>query len=158
MTMEKIFKTASNLGWDVEDSNDKVFFFKMYDKMIFKIEVHKTDTVEEFLKNLCDKERELDPSKEAYEWLDDTGHGKYGAPSEMGKVYEIAKDFKEEACLLRKTIVEVEGRKEFVLESMKNIKKIAEEVLHTVQRGDLSDKENKAFGCLVDFVNAMYRL
>lgn len=155
MTMEKIYKIARETGWDVEDVNNKVFFFKSYNGMVFKIEVHKTDTVEEFLKIFYEKERELDPSKEAYKWLDDNGHGKYGAPSEMGKVYETAKKFKDDAWVLRDALIEVADRKKFVLNSMKNIEDIAQEVLQDVQREELSKKEVKALDLLEEFVKTM---
>ena len=37
---------------------------------------------------LLDYYTDYDPSYEAYIWLDDSGHGKNGAPYEMGDVYE----------------------------------------------------------------------
>lgn len=155
VTMEKIFKIARKMNWDVEEADNKVFFFKSYDRMVFKITVEKRDTVEEFLKELCKRERELDPSKEAYKWLDDTGHGKCGAPSEMGEVYKAASKFKADAWLLRDALIEVVDIKEFVLKSMKTIEKIAKEVLQDVQRDELSKKELKALDLLDEFVKAM---
>lgn len=152
VTMEKIFKIARKMNWDVEEADNKVFFFKSYDRMVFKITVEKRDTVEEFLKEFCKRERELDPSKEAYKWLDDSGHGKNGAPSEMGKVYKAAEEFKTEAWLLRDALIEVGHKKEFVLRSMKNIKAIVKDMLQDVQREEFSKKELEALDLLEEFV------
>lgn len=92
MTKKQIEEVAEKLGWTVEFSinngnkwicfencspsgQDLIveFSYVNYDQLV--------DEVEQRYIN-------YDPSYEAYIWLDSDGHGKNGAPYEMGEVYE----------------------------------------------------------------------
>lgn len=53
----------------------------------FGFYIGKQDTLEEFADAVLNYYQGYDPSEEAYLWLDDTGHGRNGAPYEMVDVY-----------------------------------------------------------------------
>ena len=59
----------------------------------FQITVDLGESIYEFKENLYSLYSNFDVSEETYIWLDDSGHGKNGAPYDMKDVYE---DF--EAC------------------------------------------------------------
>lgn len=46
------------------------------------------DDAEQFVENIREYANDFDVSYETYLWLDDTGHGKNGAPYDMKDVYE----------------------------------------------------------------------
>ena len=100
MTRKQIEKAAEATGWNVTiDKRDKKegggydIAFQMYADF-------EQDVNEEFyVKHLEDIKREVyerwenyDPSEEASLWLDDTGHGKNGAPHDME---DVLNDMKE---------------------------------------------------------------
>lgn len=53
----------------------------------FGFYIDKQDSLEEFGNAILNYYHGYDPSEEAYLWLDDSGHGKNGAPYEMIDVY-----------------------------------------------------------------------
>ena len=53
------------------------------------------DTLDELLEKIGEYHYYYDPSEEAYLWLDNTGHGKNGAPYDMKDVYEDMEACKE---------------------------------------------------------------
>jgi len=53
------------------------------------------DDLENLIGNLSFIHRNFDCSEEAYIWLDDTGHGKNGAPHDMKDLYEDMEACKE---------------------------------------------------------------
>lgn len=54
----------------------------------FFVEVEEGDNLQELFFNLFNYYESFDVSYETYLWLDETGHGKYGAPYDMKDVYE----------------------------------------------------------------------
>lgn len=103
MTRKQIEKAAEATGWNVTiDKRDKKegggydIAFQMYTDF-------GQDVNEEFwVKHLEDIKHEVyerwenyDPSEEASVWLDDTGHGKNGAPHDMEDVLNDMKDVEE---------------------------------------------------------------
>ena len=97
MTKTKIQKIAEQLGWEVDwqkdiKGNSSVWFSKASPfGQDFSFEVYFVtykeipEKVEEYYDN-------YDASYEASLWLDSDGHGKNGAPYEMGDVYQDMKD------------------------------------------------------------------
>jgi hypothetical protein len=53
------------------------------------------ETIEELAMKLTDYHAEYDVSEETYLWLDNTGHGKNGAPYDMKDVYEDMEECKD---------------------------------------------------------------
>lgn len=53
----------------------------------FSFYINKQDSLSEFANEVLNYYDGYDPSEEAYLWLDNTGHGKNGAPYEMIDVY-----------------------------------------------------------------------
>ena len=54
----------------------------------FGFYIEKEGTVEEFIDRIYDYYNDYDVSEAAYLWLDDSGHGKNGAPYDMKDIYE----------------------------------------------------------------------
>jgi hypothetical protein len=91
MTKKKIEKIAEELGWTVtwyKNSRTRSVMFSQYSPagQDFNVELdYKTlGEIEDKLREYYDN---YDPSYEAYLWLDESGHGKNGAPYEMIDVY-----------------------------------------------------------------------
>jgi hypothetical protein len=51
------------------------------------VKLKNTTSLQEFIDELSEYTESYDPSAEAYKWLDETGHGKNGAPHDMGEIY-----------------------------------------------------------------------
>ena len=100
---EKIYEIAEREGWKVdyiyvdEKETELYFTFENYSPaghdFWFDVKVanesEDEDVVFDNVKHAIYKFlEEYDVSKEAYAWLDNTGHGKYGAPHDMKGVYE----------------------------------------------------------------------
>jgi len=81
-------KLGSN-GWHINDDGDNRFYFGKYSPagQDFGFEVE-GDNIEEIADNIYRYYDNFDPSYEAYLWLDETGHGKNGAPYNMKDLYE----------------------------------------------------------------------
>lgn len=99
MTKKKIEKIAEGLGWTVtwfKGSRSKSVMFSQYSPagQDFNVELdYKTlGEIEDKLREYYDS---YDPSYEASLWLDESGHGKNGAPYEMIDVYNDMKACEE---------------------------------------------------------------
>lgn len=90
------FELAESLGWSVchEDGNVYDFGKRSPAGQDFHMSIDTENDVNYFRYNLRGYCRSFDVCQEAYLWLDDTGHGKNGAPYDMKDVYEDM-----EACL-----------------------------------------------------------
>lgn len=67
----------------------------------FGIYVDLGNNLYDLKQNLAEQYTNYDVSEEAYLWLDNTGHGKNGAPHDMKDVYEdfaACRDYLEEMC------------------------------------------------------------
>ena len=86
--IKKIIEVAEMLDWKVTEDNGE-FELEKYSPagQDFIISIS-ADTLEEFTKELSDRYDNFDCSEEAYKWLDESGHGKNGAPYDMKDVYE----------------------------------------------------------------------
>ena len=89
---EQLLKVAKGLDWSISDYGDTLEFSKYSDYgQDFSFCIGSDDLI----RNLGDYIGDFDVSEEAYKWLDDSGHGKNGAPYEMCDVYNDMEDCKE---------------------------------------------------------------
>lgn len=80
-------------GYRIEINNNTVTFYKTAPKGLdFSFEVNIGDDINDFAKNIHNTFMDYDVSYETYLWLDNTGHGKNGAPYELEDVLEDIKD------------------------------------------------------------------
>lgn len=92
--LDEFISVAEELEWKVIEEEDYVEFGKFSPAgKDFWMEVTATSP-EKFLEDMRNYISSYDISEETYLWLDDTGHGKNGAPYDMMDVYKDA-----EACL-----------------------------------------------------------
>lgn len=78
MTEKKFIKIAESLGWSVtKDRHDiELQFYTDYGQD-FSFSVNRN---EDYVKQVYDYYNSFDPDEEALLWVDDSGHGKNGAP------------------------------------------------------------------------------
>ena len=101
----KIRRIAESLRWNVTFNDDDVEFEKFSPAgQDFSFNVS-ASSIEELSEQINEQYNDFDCSNEAYLWLDDTGHGRDGAPYDMKDVY---KDM--EACqeMIRELAVEMQ--------------------------------------------------
>ena len=80
-------------GYRTEINNDTVTFYKTAPNGLdFSFEVDIGDDINDFSRNINNTFMNYDVSYETYLWLDNTGHGKNGAPYELEDVLEDIKD------------------------------------------------------------------
>ena len=92
---ERIKKLAESQEWvvDIIDNGDSnyTFVFQKYSPagqdFFFEVDIEENN-IQYLLENIYDFYKNYDCSYEAYLWLDNTGHGKNGAPYDMKDVYE----------------------------------------------------------------------
>lgn len=93
---KKIIELIENEGWSIttENNNDlnlQIFSSYGQDFNIYLNNINKhgkyKEELEETLTNLREFINNFDISYETYIWLDDTGHGRNGAPYDMRDVY-----------------------------------------------------------------------
>lgn len=86
--IKKITKIAESLDWSISTSGDEIELEKYSPAgQDFIISVT-AENLEELIEKLFERYNDYDASEEAYLWLDNTGHGKKGAPYDMKEVYE----------------------------------------------------------------------
>ncbi|MFW5890751.1 MAG: hypothetical protein ACOCUI_00875 [bacterium] len=92
---DEIFEIADNLQWGII-INDNEFNLQKYSQAGQDFNLHITaNNTDEFISELKSKYENFDVSEETYLWLDNTGHGKNGAPYDMKDVYEDMESCKE---------------------------------------------------------------
>lgn len=92
---EKIVELANTQDWKVDivdnGDGDYTFVFQKYSPagQNFYFEADMEDNnIQYLLDNIYEYYSNYDCSEEAYLWLDNTGHGRNGAPYDMKDVYE----------------------------------------------------------------------
>ena len=77
-------------GFSVEFIGNGEYEFGKYSNAgrDFRFTVNIGDSFTEFANNIVEEYYRFDVSEETYLWLDNTGHGKNGAPYDMKDVYE----------------------------------------------------------------------
>lgn len=102
---KKICRIANSEGWQVdysytdEKETDVIFSFKKYSPagrdFYFGVSVPNEEDEDIFYDNVADAIytyfEDFDVCYETYIWLDETGHGKNGAPRNMADLYEDTK-------------------------------------------------------------------
>lgn len=84
----KIIRIAEKLGWLVKIENNQ-YNFTNYSPAGQEISISITASdLNELLNEIKERCDNYDCSEETYLWLDNTGHGKNGAPHDMKEVYE----------------------------------------------------------------------
>ena len=73
------------------DSNTITFYKKAPNGLDFSFEVDIGDDINDFSRNINNTFMDYDVSYETYLWLDNTGHGKNGAPYELEDILEDIK-------------------------------------------------------------------
>lgn len=87
----KILSKAEDLDWVVQISKGYILFSKLSPEgqdFNIEIDLEEDDEIEEIIGTLYERYDNFDVSEETYMWLDDTGHGKNGAPYDMKDIYE----------------------------------------------------------------------
>lgn len=97
--LNDIENKLKDTGWGVDMSfqDDDVFFdFSMYSSIgqDFHCTVHVSvdDDISDLVDRLIDYYDDFDPDEEASMWIDETGHGRNGAPY---RISDIVKDMEE---------------------------------------------------------------
>ena len=88
--LEKIIDVAENLGWCVREEEDNRLNLSQFSSagQDFNINIESGNDAKTFIQNLIEYAENFDVSYETYLWLDEWGHGGYGAPYDMKDVYE----------------------------------------------------------------------
>lgn len=86
--LKKITKIAENLDWNITGENGN-FELEKYSPagQDFIISIT-AESLQEFIDEIYERYSNFDPGEEAYLWLDESGHGKNGAPYDMKDLYE----------------------------------------------------------------------
>ena len=87
---KKLTKTIEAAGFSISQEDENCYRFGKYSSagQDFSFTIDTEDDMGSFLRNIFSYYQSFDVSEEAYFWLDDTGHGKNGAPYDMRDVYE----------------------------------------------------------------------
>ena len=88
--LNELFKKAEELGWTIKKECETIYCFQKFSPagQDFYFFVDTENDPDLFLPNLLSVYNDFDVSYETYLWLDDTGHGRNGAPYDMKDVYE----------------------------------------------------------------------
>lgn len=87
--VKELIEKAESLGWSVEEEGDNQYRFSKYSPkgQDFSIMVE-GEYAEDLIDSINEVYKNFDVSEETYIWLDNTGHGKNGAPYHMRDVLE----------------------------------------------------------------------
>lgn len=87
--IEKIIEIAENLEWTVTEEENNEYLFSKYSPagQDFNMEIE-CKNVDDLINSIYQRYENFDCSYETYIWLDNTGHGKNGAPYDMKDLYE----------------------------------------------------------------------
>lgn len=94
---QKQRKFLSNIeGWNIEILDDYIELTPELSSNYDGVQVvSNVKSFKDFCKEVYDRSESFDPSSEAFLWLDDEGHGKNGAPYEMGDVFANMKELED---------------------------------------------------------------
>ena len=105
--IKKIEKVAEKLGWSLT-IEDKEFTFSRFSPagQDFNMEIT-AESIKELSVNITNRYEGYDCSQETYLWLDNTGHGRNGAPYNIMDLYkdmeaceQMLKELSEEIAML----------------------------------------------------------
>lgn len=94
--------------WSIDYEDDGTIYFSKYSPagQDFGFYIEKVESIGELADKIYDQYNEYDVSEATYLWLDESGHGKNGAPYDMQDVYEDMEACKENICELYNLIQE----------------------------------------------------
>jgi len=106
--VDAIIKTAESLDWTVTQDNGE-FEFQKYSPagQDFNMSIS-AESLSELNNGLYERYNNFDCSEEAHIWLDESGHGKNGAPYDMKDLYEDMEACEEMIRELAEKIQEIE--------------------------------------------------
>ena len=85
---KKLIKKIEEHGFSITYDDGQYYFGKYSSAgQDFGFYIEEQDSLYKFAETILDYYHNYDPSEEASLWLDDSGHGKNGAPYEMIDVY-----------------------------------------------------------------------
>lgn len=97
-----LIKALEAADFSIYVDNDDVRFQKYSPEgQDFNFTVSATHNLTDLFNDIYDYYDNFDPSEEAYYWLDNSGHGKNGAPYDMGDLYNdmvVCKGYIKEAA------------------------------------------------------------
>ena len=90
--IKKVFDIVESLDWIITKEGDNSYMLSKMalDGYDFNIIIEGTN-IDELINSIWVNYENYDPSYETYLWLDNEGHGKNGAPYDMGDVYNTMK-------------------------------------------------------------------
>lgn len=106
--LEYILEKAQSLDYKVEQEDGIVYSLSTSSPFgqDCYVEIDSENDADMFINNLRNYADDFDVSYEAYLWLDETGHGKSGAPYDMRDVYEDMEWWKNAMTELADALVE----------------------------------------------------
>lgn len=109
-TIQEVLDKIEELGWTITDERENYLLSQISPAgQDFSITLCKTDDIDDFIESIYITYQDWDVSYETYLWLDDTGHGKNGAPYDMKDVYEDMEWCKNALLQLYNDLRESEG-------------------------------------------------
>lgn len=87
---KKLTKMINKVEFKITYEDDNRINFERWSKagQDFNFSIDTENNLDSFRDNILSYYNDFDVSYEAYLWLDNTGHGKNGAPHDMKAVYE----------------------------------------------------------------------
>lgn len=106
--LEYILEKAQSLDYKVEQEDGITYSLSTSSPFgqDCYVEIDSENDADMFINNLRNYADDFDVSYEAYLWLDETGHGKSGAPYDMRDVYEDMEWWKNAMTELADALVE----------------------------------------------------
>jgi len=101
-------KIAEALEWNFHNCDNYIIFSKHTSKeqeINLEIDKEEANCLACIAREAKQRYESFDASEEAYLWLDNSGHGKNGAPYDMKDVYEDMEEAKKEFGILAKTLL-----------------------------------------------------
>ena len=115
--LEYILEKTQSLDYKIEQEDGIVYSLRTFSPFgqDCYAEIDSENDADMFINNLRNYADDFDVSYEAYLWLDETGHGKNGAPYDMRDVYEDMEWWKnamtELAYTLEKALEEYDNKR-----------------------------------------------
>lgn len=116
-TIDKIIEIAQELRWSVDDKGTHMIFQKYSNEgqdYSFEVDLEgvygldEDEIVDFIIDNVYDTYGSFDVSEETYLWLDESGHGKNGAPYDIKDIYEDMESIEEDLRRLHESLQEME--------------------------------------------------
>lgn len=116
--MDKVKQRLEEYDFTVEEETEDIIRIGKFSSagQDFSFYTEIGETPEELQDNILARYEDFDVSQEAYYWLDDSGHGKNGAPYDMKDVYEDMEECQsfiyDAFCLVRNLMFEQQNREQ----------------------------------------------